>query len=370
MANFRMAYDNFAAASGASVSASSELAVAGTAAFAVDAYRSTRWAPTGSFRIDATNNKIYINDGAPFTATLASAVYTTGALMATQVATALNAVSSSWTCTYSTTTGLFTIGRSAGTKTLVLTTTTNAAWSTLGYTGVVDQNAGVAADVRRNHTSERFAIDLGLAKEVKFFAVYGLPDFEFSISATATCYLKGSATNDYATAAYSIALTPDSRGIYTFLADTPQTYRYWWFDFIDKENTDGPASFSMNIWIGDYVTTTSRNLINGFRIRTIDPSTITRSVSGIRYFNRKSKYTSISDTGIEWMSAADRLIIVNAFAYTGLTRPLFVSIDPTALISSSVSELTKLVVFESEPEFTHQRYDLFAVALSFVEVVG
>ena len=367
MANFRMSYSNYSAADGASVSASSELA-AFPASYATDAYRSKKWMPSGSFRIDATNNKIYINTGSPLTATLTSAVYTTGALMAAQVQTQLNAVSTNWTCTYSTTTGLFTIGRSSGTKTLVLTTTTTAAWSTLGFTGVADQDASVA-DVRRNHTSERLAIDLGLAKEVMFFSVFQSPDSDFCISSTATCYLKGSATNDYDTASFSLALTPDSNGIFTFLSDTPQTYRYWWFDFIDKENTDGPESFALKIWIGDYVTT-SKNIVTGFKARTVDPSIVTRSSNGVRYFNRKTKYMQISSAEIQWMTEADRLIIVDAYAYCGTTKPLFVSLDPTALISESVSEFTKMVYFDGDPDYGHQRFDMYGVSMSFSEVVG
>jgi hypothetical protein len=61
------------------------------------------------------NDKLDFNDGAARTATLNAGVYT-GTTMPVEVARAMNAVSSSWTCTYSVTTRKFTIDRTAGTK--------------------------------------------------------------------------------------------------------------------------------------------------------------------------------------------------------------------------------------------------------------
>jgi len=367
--NFRMSYNNLAAADGVVLSASSALA-SFPASYAVDPFRSKKWKPKGSFRIDATNNKIYINDGTAQTATLTSAVYETGSDLATEIQTQLNAVSSSWTCTYSSTTGLFTIDRTAGTKTLVLTTTTTAAWDTLGYLGVADQDAAVA-DIRRNHTSERYAIDILLAQTVMFFAVYQSPDSQFCISDTATCYLKGSATNDYDTATYSVAVTPTASGIYYFPDSAVDTeLRYWWFDFIDRENTDGPEGFSLKIWLGDYVSPAGMNLVSGFSARTIDPSLIRVSSNGVKYFNRKTKYLNISNLGIEWLSGADRVLMNDAYAYCGKTRPVFVSIDPTAIISSGIDEFTKLMYFDDDPDQNQLRYNMYAFKLSFTEVIG
>lgn len=366
MSNFRIAYNNFGAASGVTVSASSEL-VSFPASNAFHQFRSKKWTPSGSFRITASNNKLYINDGSDKTITLTNAVYTTGTLLAAHIQTQLNASSTLWTCTYSTTTGIFTLGRT-GTKVLKLTTTTNAVWNTIGFLGVADQDAS-AGDIRRNHTSERLAVDLGVSREVQFFAAYQSPDSEFCLSDTAVCTLRANSVDDYDSAPYSVTVTVGTDGIYYFTDSEVDTeYRYWFFDFIDRENTDGPEGFSIKLWLGDYVSP-EKNFVNGFSARTIDPSIVRTSENGIKYANRKTKYTQISSLGIEWLVGADRIIMKDLFDYCGTTKPFFIIVDPTALISSE-NELTKLVTFDSDPDMNHIRYTYYSFNLSLSEVVG
>ncbi len=366
MTNFRLSYNNLAAAEGASLSAASNLDDF-PASNAAHEYRSKRYKPKGAFRISSTNNKIYINDGSDKTVTLTSAVYAGGAALASHAQTQLNASSSNWTVTYSTSTGIFTFARSSGTKVLRLSVTTEAAWDTFGFTGTVNQDAS-AADVRRNHTSERLAVDLGSSREVSFLAVYGSPDTQFTIPDTAVCVLKASASNDYDTATTIVSPTPTASGIYSFFAAAD--YRYWWFDFIDRENPDGPESYSLKLWLGDYVSPVNRNIVNGFSIRHVDPSIIRRSANGVRYAYRRTKYWLFQNLAIAWISGSDREILRDAFSYCGTTRPLFVSIDPAAVISSGVEEFTKLMNFNEDFETEHQRFDQYGVAVSFSEVVG
>jgi hypothetical protein len=366
LSNFRLAYNNFGLDDAAVVTASSALG-SFPASYAVDEYRSKKWKPSGSFRIDATNNKIYINDSTDKTVTLTNAIYATGTALASHIQTQLNASSTNWTCTYSTTTGIFTINRTSGTEVLKLTTTTNAAWDTLGYIGVVDQNAA-AADVRRNHTSERLTIDLGVTRAVQFFAVYQSPDSQFSISDVAVCKIRANSIDDYDSAPLSVTVTATYEGIYNFWT-TAQSYRYWYFDFIDRENTDGPESFSLKVWIGDYVSPASRNIANGFDISLVDPSIIRRSENGIKYYNRKTKYIRINSLSIEWVNEADRDLLREVFNYSGTTKSLFVAVDPDALVSN-VNEFTRLVTFDEDPSMPHLRYNYYGFRFSFSEVIG
>lgn len=70
-------------------------------------------------RIEAGyNDKLDFNDGGAKTATIAPADYSSMEALAVAVASAMNAVSSNWTCTYSRATKKFTIDRSGGTKTI------------------------------------------------------------------------------------------------------------------------------------------------------------------------------------------------------------------------------------------------------------
>ena len=369
MSNFRVAYNNFGAATPAVYAASSAL-VSFPAANAFDIARSKKWKPSGSFRIDGTNNQLYINDGTDKTVTLTNAVYATGALLATHIQTQLNASSTNWTASYSSTTGIFTIARSSGTKILRLATTSAAVWDTIGFIGSLDQITS-AADVRRNHTSERITFDFGVAREVTFFSVYESPDSEFCISTAATCTLKANNVDDISSAPYSQALTVSDDGIFQFIPEeTAESYRYWYFDFNDRENTDGPESFSLKVWIGDYVQPVSRNIVNGFSVVKVDPSTISISNNGVKYYNRKTKYKKISNVGIEWVSGADRVSLTDLYDYTGRTRPFFISIDPEIIISANVQEFTKLVTFDDDPDMRQLLYNYYGFNFSFSEVVG
>src|SRR4051794_23492435 len=93
--------------------------------------RSKVWRSTGNFVIDATNNKIdfvIVNAGAQLTATVASGTYTATTLAAA-IVTALAAQDGAhtYTCTYSTTTGKWTIATSGSFLSLLFASGTNSA---------------------------------------------------------------------------------------------------------------------------------------------------------------------------------------------------------------------------------------------------
>lgn len=93
------------------------------------------------------NDRLYINDGSAVAVTLTAGSYATGALLATEVQTQLNAASSNWACTYSVSTRKFTISRSAGTAQLLWSTgvagsTARSVAVTLGFIHGTDKTAG------------------------------------------------------------------------------------------------------------------------------------------------------------------------------------------------------------------------------------
>lgn len=93
------------------------------------------------------NDKLNVNDGSNKTATVAAGIYTMEGLAAA-VATALNAVSSNWTCTYSRTTRKFTVDRTSGTETLLTSSGANkttTAFTNLGYSSLSDLGGGTVA---------------------------------------------------------------------------------------------------------------------------------------------------------------------------------------------------------------------------------
>lgn len=367
----RFCDNNLAAGSAATVTASSaQAAYPLTNLF--NSYRFKQWRPAGNFTIDSTNNKIYINDGTDRTITLTSANYTY-ATLASHIQTQLNASSSNWTCTYSTTTFKFTIGRSSGTSTLRFATTTTAAWDTLGYTYLVDTSAGtgLVANEIRCHTAEYIDIDLGVASAITFLALLGPLGEIFSLSDSATVYLYGNTTSSMTSPALAVTLSPDTHGIYEFIDDeTDTTYRYWRLKIVDRTNTAGPLSFKFgHLYLGDYATIEARNVAAGIDKRQVDTALAQESEGGALFFQTGIKYTLFDQVSITYMDAADRLTLEQAFYDLGKSTPFYVSFDPTLLVSTSASELTRYVVFNSDPVFTHIKADIWSVRLSFREVM-
>ncbi len=368
----RFSDNNLAAATGAAVTVSSALS-GFPASNLTDSYRFKTWKTGGNFTIGSTNNTLYINDGTNRTITLTSASYTYTTLAA-HVQTQLNASSSAWTCTYSTTTGKFTIGRSAGTKTLRLTQTTNAAWDTLGISGASDVDAASATLVRRNHTSEYIDIDLGSAALAPTFcALIGPLGETFSVSTSATVTLKANTSASFTSAPYSVTLTPDTHGIYQFLdteAGTSTTYRYWRLEITDRENTVGPTGFKMgHLYLGDYTTIERRNVASGFSKTLVDSAEASESQGGALYFQSGLKYTTYEGVTLSYLDASDRRTLEQLFYDLGVSTPFYVSFDPTLLVSTSASEFTRYVVFSQPPNLTHIKSDIYTVSLSFREVM-
>ncbi len=364
----RFADNNLASAVAATVTASSA-----QSSFPLtnltNSFRFKTWKPAGNFTIDATNNKIYINDGSDKTVTLTNANYTYTTL-ASHIQTQLNASSSSWTCTYSTTTFKFTIGRSAGTKIIRLTQTTGAAWDTLGYTGTADVTTTVA-DEQRNHTSEYVDIDLGAASEVTFLGLLGPLGEVFSISSTATVYLYGNTSASMTAPALSVALTPDTHGIYKWIDDNADTtYRYWRVKFVDRLNTAGPLSFKFgHLYLGDHTTITSRNVTSGFDTTLVDTSEAVTSETGAAYFSTGYKMRTYDSVLIENLDATNVATLEQCFYDLGRSSAFYISLDPTLLASVAASDLTRYVVFNSDPTFTHIKSTYYSVSLSFREVM-
>ncbi len=367
--NVRFCQNNMLAASGVTVTASGAKPGFPVSNLYSD-FRYKLWQPPGTFEVTTSNQKLYINDGSDKTATITTGTYIYSTL-ATAVAAALNAVSSSWTCTYDFSGGTFkfTIGRT-GTKTLRLTQTTNAAWDMLGFAGTADQDAA-AADEPRNHTSEWFVVDLGVARSPKAFFLRAAADGLFPLSASATVSLKGNNLNSFTSPALSRVPEVETDGITHWLDDLADTeYRYWKFEFSDRLNTVGPEGFGLNVaYLGDYVTLTQRNVGIGFNRQLVDPSERTESESGVLYARRRQKYWRFESMGISELTGSERTDLESFISDVGTTTPFFLAVDPTVTVSESAGEFTKYVVFDQMPAMQHVRYDIWSYGFSVREVI-
>jgi len=340
---------------------------------ALNSFRSSTWKTTGHFEITSTNNLLYINDGSNKTATVAAADYTTPTALATAIQTALNAVSSNWTCTYDIALGSYTFTISnSGSVTLRLTQTTNSIWDTIGYvTGTDRTNTSFPADQQRNHTNEFLQFDFGWITPITFVALISDVATSFPLSSNATVTLQGNNIADFTTPAFSTTLSITDQGIFQFNINDPEvSHRFWRLNIIDKFNAIlGPFLEFGNIYMGDFQTLEMRNISAGFDEVLVDPSIRSESEGGVLFFDKRTKYNRLSSIPVQFLLNDDKQTIKDVFRTVGVAEPFYVSLDPELLINSDITEYTKFVLFDSEPVFNAQGSCYFSTILNFREVV-
>lgn len=336
---------------------------------ALNQSRSLVWKPAGNFEITALNNKIYINDGTNKTATLNINFFIYSQL-ADHIEEQLNAVSSNWTCTYSLTTRRFTIARSSGTKILRLTQTSAAVWDTIGFTGLVDQNAA-AADEPRNHTDEWFQVDLVAAMDIQAFMAVGPIDLPFPVSESGTMRLQANNIDQWDSPPLDIELTRFDRGVFQFTDDIDDVaYRYVRFHFVDRTNPIGPAGFFFGcLYFGTYTTVLTSNVATGFNKKTVDPSIVSQTESGAEFFKSVPKYRSFDSFQIQNLEADERRELEQMFFDLGISRYFFFCLDPISEVTEDLDEATFYGRFEGEPQIQSVIRDIYTVNFSCREVV-
>lgn len=370
--HLRIAENNIGALTSNTITYSSQLS---TYPFtnALNSFRSQVWKPSGYFLITASSNDtLYINDGADKTVTLtaSSTAYTTPDLLATQIQTQLNASSSNWTVTYSYTTYCFTIAHT-GSATLRLSQTSSSVWSTLGFTTSTDLvGTSFTADQQRNHTSEFVQWDLGYAAPCGFFAVIGPLQSAFSISSSATIKIQANNFNLFTAPPLDVTLTKYDGGIFKFLDSLDYNYRYWKFSIIDYGNTGGPQGISIgHLYLGSYQTFTTRMVDYGYDKTNMDPSVITRSESGVKYYSAKTKYSKFTGLNMNILTRANKDVLESIYQIKGTSVPFYISMDPLNQYTDNLDELTRYVTFSKDPSFKHIQKDQFTASLEFEECI-
>jgi hypothetical protein len=367
----RMCHSNYAALTSLTKTISSELSGYPFTNCLSDT-RTKYWRPSGCFTIDSTNNLIYINDGSNKTIIL-SGSYATPALFATHIQTQLNAASSNWTVSYVTTAGLYKFRiQHTGSAILRFSQTTSSTWNILGYTLAVDTSGtDFYAQEQRNHTEEYVIFDFGFRTQVGFVALIADCGLPFTISRNATVTIYGSNINQFSTPAYTQVLTVSEKGIFGFLDDVdPMGYRYYKISIIDKYNYLGPEGLLIgNFFLGPYTTISNRNVANGIQVQLFDPSESSRSESGVLYYDTKTKYFKCDNMSIGLLDRADKDTLMSMWENLGKTTPFYISLDPTKVITDNLYDLTKYVVFQDTPNFTHVIRDIFSMSLNVMEVL-
>jgi hypothetical protein len=333
-------------------------------------FRTQVWKPTGFFDIDATNNKIYYDDGSAQTSTITVGTYATAALLVIEIQTQLDADSSNFTVSYSSTTYKFTIARTTNYE-LTLSSTTNAAWTTLGYTTGTDLTGSTsyAADTQRNHYPyEWVKYDGGGSADISFAALIGDLSETFQVSGSAVVTLEGNTVDSWTSPAASTTLTKTTDGMFAFNDDSISNYRWSRLTIDDKVNPLGPEFNIGYLYMGPYTNLTS-NIQVGFSAFKSDPSVLSYTDGGQFYVDVKTKVNSYNGLSIIRVGPADKLKIDQIYENVGLHKPFFLSIDPTVVISNNIGEFTKFVRFTSPPQFSHSKYNQFDVVFNVEEVL-
>ena len=343
-------------------------------------YRWKEWVTSGAFEVITTNQVIYYDDGSgsasvniPVTT---STPYSADSL-AVAIAAALNTPSTNWTCTYSSVTGKFTIGRSSGTATLELTETTNAAWDMLGFTGAIDadMSTGTAADERRNHTSEHVVFDVTTALAApKALLMTGQADVDFEWPTDARIRVRANSVNGteaiWASAPLDVDIDVEKTGAYKFWESTEETgYRYWRVDFYDRTNPDGPEFGVNQMFLGQYFEPAEFNFNNGFGRTLVDPRSTVETDSLSRFHRARRKFWVYDGLDIANIQDSDRTELERIYSELGTTTPFWISLDPSASITASVGEFTKYVEFDGNMDSQHVLYKRFNHSLSVREVI-
>lgn len=333
-------------------------------------FRSEVWKPTGNFEIDTSNNKLYFNDGAAQTATLTSGSYTASTL-ATEIQTQLNAASSNFTASYSTTTYKFTLSRSSGSFELTLSSTSNACWDTIGFVTSSDLTGAtsyVSEEQRNHYPHEWVKYDGGGSESMGFVGIIGDLSQTIQISGSATVTIEANTIDSWASPAYTKTLTRFTNGAFKFLDDAASSYRWWRLTIADKTNPLGPEFSIGHIYLGPYSNLTY-NIQSGFVHFLQDPSQVARTDGGQIYVDTKTKYFSFSNVNLLRLEPTDKKVIDDIYETVGIHSPFFISFDPRVAISNNLDELTKFVRFTSPPRYTHAKYNQFNVTLNLEEVV-
>lgn len=263
----RFCWQNFAQFIGSLYTQSSEES-ASPHTFALDQLRSKAWKTALGWTIVAGfNDKIDITEGVTgdATATLTAGTYATGALMAAEIQTQLNAAATdnTWTCTYDAATNKFTIGHdNTQTGGIEWSTGPNAATSAgrdLGYDVSADDTgaASYAADTVSYQSRHFLTIKLPASATVKFGAV-----LDHNLTASGTVLLLGNSSDSWTSPGTTQTLSDENTAkTIRSLFFSDQTYQWWRFEFRDVTNQVGFTQIGL-VHLGDYFQPTRAFAVN------------------------------------------------------------------------------------------------------------
>jgi hypothetical protein len=302
--------------------------------------RAKVWRSSGNFVIDSTNNKIDFKEaslGSELTATISSGTYTPTTLAA-EIKIQMEVASvDTFTVSYSTLTGKWTIASSGSYLKLLRNTGThvaNSVWSSIGF-GTSSDSTGALTYTGANiaiHTEESIVFDLKTTEAIDSFSLLFNPMVgqgnKFSDSAVLK--LQANATNSWASPSVSVTVTPDTvYDVVTYFFSADQNYRYWRLKIVDPANPYLYVEVS-KIFLAK-ATQLSQLPENAFSYECQDQSKTISNDYGFEYtdiYPSRSKLTFSYKT----LTSSDLETLHQVYSRVGRATPIAVALDPLAAL--------------------------------------
>ena len=335
-------------------------------------FRSKVWRSTGTFVVDATNNKINFKEssmGSELTATIASGIYTVATLK-TEIKTKMEAVSiDSFTVGFSEITGKWSITSSGSYFTIYNDTGADASASllknSLGF-----PNSDISGSLTYTgssiaiHTKERLIFDLGSTEDITSVVLLWPKMDGIKLSNTAVLKIEANATNSWTSPAVSQTLTIDNDYVIaSHYFGTNQSYRYWSVTIVD------PANPYLYVELG-VVILGKEDMVQdpeiGFNFVVQDNSREQATQYGHRYVDEYPTLTAL-EFEYKYMDYDDVRLIENAYRINGVRKPVFVTLDANEAVFDK-DHFAIYGKFSNKFSLDHIRYDLFETSLSIEEI--
>ena len=336
-------------------------------------FRSKTWRSTGTFSVAVGTSKIDFKEsggGAQLTATLSSNTYTP-ATLATEIKTAMEiAGAATYTVTYSSTTGLWTIASDGAYLSLLNNTGTNQA------TNALKNHCGFANSDRTGaltytgptisiHSNEGVIFDLVTTEDINSVVLLWPKEDGIQLSASAVVKIQANATNVWSSPSVNQTLTINNTyETYSHYFSTAQSYRYWRVEITD------PANANLYVNLGVVVLGMSESIDsadNGFKYNLIDKSVISRTDYGNEYIDEYPTIANL-ELNFEVMDYSDIQILEAAYIANGTRKSIFIALDSAATVYNK-DHFSIYGKMESNFDVGHINYNLFKTSLKIRETL-
>lgn len=335
---------------------------------AITSNRGQLWVTAGNFKIDSSNQYLYLGiNSIPYIIDLTIGNYT-GSTLASHIQSRILAITGiTVSCSYSSA-YKFTFTCSTNDILFGLSAQTNSIWYDLGLLGTIDINMPQSTTLTgyvRIHTHEFIYFDLGYAMDISFFAILPQRNYANMLTAGATINIKASNINDITTAPLNINVPSGSEGSFYFLEQGyPISYRYVWLTIIDPENPYGPNLEFSQIFLGGYISLPNRTVDAGFTIQDVDRSLRTESQAGGLYFERYGRHKRISNLKFSNLTKIEVAAIQQLYFDLGKSNSYYISID-SGNFYNDLEQFTYFGIFENDPTITSKQAGFFDANFEF-----